>query len=170
MKQPKAFFTFHCKRALMQKRLFVLLKLGLGFGLITLLFSIKVDFLISVLILFGLFFILKFIPSPQQESILVYYDRLIYKTSKKESELSFQQIAFIDQDIEEVKGHSYYKSVEFLDEAMSSLLYIDGQGYEYDELVFLCNRILNINKSNAASGDNEGVFKNMEEPTYISWE
>lgn len=84
---------------------------------------------------------------PHKDTIDVFYDRFIYKTKFKKVELDFRDIAFIDQDVmDERKGEAYYRSVEFLDESMKSLLFIEGNGYAYDDLVALCNRISTINQ------------------------
>ncbi|PIJ97982.1 hypothetical protein CTN02_09565 [Lysinibacillus sphaericus] len=108
---------------------------------------LKLGYLVSTVIIFLTFFLLKFVPMPYKDTIDVYFDRLVYKSKFKKIELNFSDIAFIDQDVvDERKSHSYYKSIEFLDESMNSLLFIDGSGYAYDDLVVLCNRICTINQ------------------------
>ena len=96
-----------------------------------------------------------------KDSIEVYFDHLVYKTKIKEVELYFNQISFIDQDvIEGHNGDTYYKSIEFLDNTMASILYIEGSGYSYDGLVALCNRIFSVNQEfSTIRNTTESIFK-----------
>ncbi|MEB2282590.1 hypothetical protein LAV73_21930 [Lysinibacillus xylanilyticus] len=147
MRKPKMYFVIACQSHILLSRSILLVKVIIMITALCLLISTKQSYLVITLFLFLGFFILKLIPMPHQDSIEVYFDHLIYKTKIKEVELYFNQISFIDQDVVEgQKGESYYKSIEFLDETMSSLLYIDGISYSYDGLVILCNRIYSVNQ------------------------
>lgn len=147
MRKPKVYFTILCRNKIWISRGLLLGKTAIFFSVIYYLIQIKQGYLLSAIILFLTFFFMKFVPMPHQDTIDVYYDRMVYKSKFKEIELNFNNIAFIDQDVvDEQKGSSYYQSIEFLDESMNSLLYIEGSGYSYDELVVLCNRILVINQ------------------------
>ena len=105
------------------------------------------------------------IPAPKSESIEVYFDHFIYKSNVKQITLAFEDIAFIDQDVIEGKRHTYYKSIEFLDELMQSLLFIEGEGFIYDELILLCNRISSINHALSQNGNQNlhlSIFDNSD--------
>ncbi|WDV09269.1 hypothetical protein [Lysinibacillus irui] len=147
MKKAKVYFTIPCRNKIWLFRSLLLGKASIFLIEIYILSLLKLGYLVSTVIIFLTFFLLKFVPMPYKDTIDVYFDRLIYKSKYKEIELNFSDIAFIDQDVvDEQKSHSYYKSIEFLDESMNSLLFIDGSGYAYDDLVVLCNRICTINQ------------------------
>lgn len=147
MRKPKSYFVISCRSHNWLRRSVFFLKIFILIVAFCYLIGTKQSYLVITLILFINSFILKLIPMPHLDSIEVYFDRIIYITKNKVVELYFNQIAFIDQDVVEgPKDESYYKSIEFLDETMSSLLYIEGNGYSYDELVVLCNRIYSVNQ------------------------
>lgn len=165
MKKNKKYFTIYCRNHIWLRRS-ILLTQGLVFilAIYTILNYIQ-SYLVAALVVFFSFFFLKLVPKPSQDSIDVYFDRLIYKSKVKEVELYFNKIAFIDQDVFECEnGKSSYKSIEFLDESMNSILYIDGSGYSYEGLVSLCIRIQSINQEHAHL-ENNNVFGAIYETT-----
>lgn len=147
MSKPKMYFVIACRSHILLSRSILLVKVIIMITAFFSLINTKQSYLVITLFLFVGFFILKLIPMPHQDSIEVYFDHLIYKTKIIEVELYFNQISFIDQDVVEVQeGESYYKSIEFLDDTMASILYIEGSGYSYEGLVALCNRIFSVNQ------------------------
>ncbi len=159
MRKPKLYFTITCRNQIWLWRSILLIKAVILLATIYIVLNTNQSFLVAALILFLAFFILKFVPMPFRDSIDVYFDRLIYKTKIKEVELYFSQIAFIDQDV--VSGQKdvpSYKSIEFLDESMKSILYIEGIGYPYDGLVTLCNRICSVNQEFATFNNTTKAF------------
>ncbi|WP_447403086.1 hypothetical protein ACE1MS_22935 (plasmid) [Lysinibacillus sp. fkY74-1] len=145
--KTKVYFTIFCRKKIWLYRSLILGKSAILLIVFSLLMYINQGYLISTIVLFLTFFLIKILPMPHKDTIDVFYDRFIYKTKFKKVELDFRDIAFIDQDVmDERKGEAYYRSVEFLDESMKSLLFIEGNGYAYDDLVALCNRISTINQ------------------------
>ncbi|MGR7910328.1 hypothetical protein ACU64V_13030 [Lysinibacillus capsici] len=164
MKKTKAkvYFTIYCRKKVWLYRSLLLGKAAIILIVFSLLIHIEKGYLISAIVIFLTFFFLKFLPMPHTDVIDVYYDRLIYKSKFKKVELNFSDIAFINQDIvDERKGNSYYRNIEFLDETRNSLLFIEGRGYAFNDLVALCNRIYTINQEHFPPKNNSSSTLNV---------
>ncbi|MFJ7982291.1 hypothetical protein ACIQ1D_18695 [Lysinibacillus xylanilyticus] len=169
MRRPKLYFTIPCRNQIWLWRSILFIKAVILIATLYIIINTIQSYLVAALILFLAFFILKLVPMPFQNSIDVYYDRLVYKTKIKEVELYFSQIAFIDQDVvSDRKDEPYYQGIEFLDESMKSLLYIEGIGYSYEGLVTLCNRICSINQEFTSFKNTTSAFDiNFDEKAEI---
>ncbi|MFY0520552.1 hypothetical protein ACOMCU_22385 [Lysinibacillus sp. UGB7] len=163
MRKPKMYFAIHCRSSIWLRRSIQFFKGIILISTFSILISTNHSYLVIALILFIIFFIVKIIPIPHQDSIEVYFDRLIYKTKIKDVEVYFNHIAFIDQDVVEAhEGDTYYKTIEFLDESMASILYIEARGYSYDGLVVLCNRIYSVNQEFSTSENTSRSIFNLD--------
>ncbi|MDM5333993.1 hypothetical protein QUF56_12220 [Ureibacillus composti] len=169
-RQPKMYYVLRCKTDIWKIRSVQLLKFLCFVGTLLAMFYFKLSLTIIVVILFGIYLVLKMLPAPYQETIEFYFDHFIFKSKVKEVTLYLNEIAFIDQDVEDM-GKPYYKSIEFLNERMESLLCIDARGYEYDALVLLCNRIYEMNQFLASEQTTTKVmFAPSVDSTELPWE
>ncbi|HCG4536194.1 TPA: hypothetical protein NJY08_005048 [Salmonella enterica subsp. enterica serovar Typhi str. AG3] len=140
------------------------------FFILLLLLYFKVS-LISGTIVFALYYIIvKMIPSPSVERFEVFFDRFIFNSKVKNVELDFNSIAFIDQDVIGDGKNAIYKSIEFLNGKMESLLFIDARGYNYIDLVVLCNRIREVNEFYSMQIKEPAEVFNIEGRELIDWE
>lgn len=169
MRKPKFHSIMYNSKAKRANRLYSIFIIVCWLLLLTCLYYFNVSFISSVIFCFLFFILAKWLPSPCLECIEIYFDRLIYKSKVKEIEIGFKDVAFIDQDV--VEGESpFYKSIELLNESMESLLYIDGKGYSYENLVTLCNRIYEVNNSYDWNTPSKEKLFSVGEEEPITWE
>ncbi len=105
---------------------------------------LEINFFYIALIIFSLIFSFKWLPLKKTVRIHVGISSFVVIEGKVRKEIEFNDVSYIDQNVLE-GTKPYYKSITFLNAQFEEIYKLNASGFDYKELVTLCEHIQQTN-------------------------
>lgn len=105
---------------------------------------LEINFFYIALIIFSLIFSFKWLPLKKPVRIHVGISSFVVIEGKVRKEIEFNEVSYIDQNV--IEGTKpYYESITFLNAQFEEIYKLNASGFDYKELVTLCEHIQQTN-------------------------
>lgn len=105
---------------------------------------LEINFFYIALIIFCLIFSFKWLPLKKPVRIHVGISSFVVIEGKVRKEIEFNEVSYIDQNV--IEGTKpYYESITFLNAQFEEIYKLNASGFDYKELVTLCEHIQQTN-------------------------